>query len=138
MATELVKGGVADPELLLMTATSKSLTEMKTTLSDNIARKKEENNQVKQLSEQNAQLQKQLKEMQQELKKYQNAVDKQHDDKLQMEKYKVDKDYEIEMKKLKTDSDYKDSSIDLQGKRVELEALQLLDFNTKNNEVKDV
>jgi hypothetical protein len=53
MATELVKGGAVDPELLLLTSTSKSLTEMKYSLADNIAKRKEENNQLQQLSQQN-------------------------------------------------------------------------------------
>lgn len=137
MATELVKGGAVDPELLLLTSTSKSLTEMKYSLADNIAKRKEENNQLQQLSEQNQQLQQQIQELTKQLQQAQNKVDQFHQEKLQMDKYKVDKNYEIEMKKLQVDDDYKENSTDLQKRRIELEALQLLDLNQQNNEIKN-
>lgn len=137
ITNSLVQGGSVDPELLLLTSTSKSLSEMKYSLQDNIAKRKEENNQLQQLTQQNQELQQQIKELSKQLQKAQSQVDQYHQEKIQMDKYKVDKNYEIEMKKLEVDEDYKDNSTDVQKRRIELEALQLLDFNQKNNEVKN-
>ena len=137
MANSLVQGGQVDPELLLLTSTSKSLTEMKYSLANNIAKRKEENNQLQQLSQQNQELQQQIQELSKQLQKAQSQVDQYHQEKIQMDKYKVDKNYEIEMKKLELDDDYKENITDVQKRRIELEALQLLDLNTKNDEIKN-
>ena len=137
MANSLVQGGQVDPELLLLTSTSKSLTEMKYSLAENIAKRKEENNQLQQLSQQNQELQQQIQELSKQLQKAQNQVDQYHQEKIQMDKYKIDKNYEIEMKKLELDDDYKENITDVQKRRIELEALQLLDLNTKNDEIKN-
>lgn len=137
MANSLVQGGQVDPELLLLTSTSKSLTEMKYSLAENIAKRKEENNQLQQLSQQNQELQQQIQELSKQLQKAQSQVDQYHQEKIQMDKYKVDKNYEIEMKKLELDDDYKENITDVQKRRIELEALQLLDLNTKNDEIKN-
>jgi hypothetical protein len=55
----------------------------------------------------------------------------------EMEKYKVDKQFELGMATNKVNEKYYDSQIALNQKRVELEQLQLLDNNTQNDEIKN-
>jgi hypothetical protein len=137
MSTELVRAGAVDPEMLLATATSHSLTEMKVKLENNLFKKKEENNQIQQLTQQLQQAQEQMKQQQQALEEAQRQLKKFNAQELQLEKYKIDKNYEAAMQKLKVENDYKDSLTKLQQKRVDLETVQLLDNNPKNDEIKD-
>lgn len=134
---ELVKGQMVDPDILIAVSTSDSITEMKTSLAKSVKRKKEENNQVQQLTQQLEEAQKQLKEMEKELKKAQasaNTIEKQR---IQLETSKINKNYEVDMARIKLDREFNDNKIEQEKRRIELEALQLYDTNPKNDEIHD-
>ena len=134
---ELTKGGMVDPDILIAVSTSTSLTEMKLAVAKSIKNKKEENNQLQQLSQQSQQAQQQLKEMQGELQKATQQVQQLNAEKLNLDKQKLKQDYDLGILKITTDKDYKGEMTEIEKRRVELEALQLIDNNPKNNEVKN-
>lgn len=136
-ATQLISNNQADPELFIALSTSKSLTEMKYKLEKNIAKRKKENDQISQLTQQLEEAQNQLKQMDQQLKQAQNQLQQYNQQELELQRYKIDKDYEVNRYKAENQDSYNDEMVKLQQKRVELEALQLVDNNPKNDEIKN-
>ena len=134
---ELVKGQMVDPDILVAVVTSDSLTEMKTSLMKSVKRKKEENNQVQQLTQQLEEAQKQLKEMEKQLKQAQSQASQFDKQRLQLETTKINKTYEVDMARIKLDKEFNDNKIEQERRRVELEALQLFDADPKNDEIQD-
>ena len=134
---ELVKGQTVDPDILIAVTTSDSLTEMKTSLMKSVKRKKEENNQVQQLTQQLEEAQKQLKEMEKQLKQAQSQASQFDKQRLQLETTKINKTYEVDMARIKLDKEFNDNKIEQERRRVELEALQLFDADPKNDEIQD-
>ena len=135
---ELTKGGMLDPETLIEIMTSTSLTKMKENAKLSIAKQKTEQNQLGQLNQQLQQMDQQLKQTTQEAQKLQSEVDKLNQTKLQLEQEKLSFQKQLEWYKAKSDTAYKDQMLELEKKRVQLEGLQLIDDNPKNNEVKNV
>lgn len=133
IAMQLSSSSQIDPELLILVTTCKSYTELKTEMEKSIKRKKEENNQLQKLSEAYNQAQQQLKEMQSELDKSSQKIQQLNESKLSIEKEKLS----LESKRLNDDKEYKDRMADYQKRRVELEALQLIDMNPKNDEIRN-
>lgn len=136
LTLELVKGGQLDPELLVAVSTSESLTDMRDSINKSVKLKKEENNQLVQLQKQLEEAQKQLQDTQKELQKAQNQLQQFDQAKLQMEKDKINREFEIKNKQLEIDKDYKDGQLERDTKRLELEALQLVDNNQRNDDVR--
>ena len=120
LVIQLSSNNQVDPELLLIVTSSKSITELRLAMEKSIKRKKEENNQLQKLNEAYQQAQQQL-----------NA------EKLNLDKQKLKQDYDLGILKITTDKDYKGEMTEIEKRRVELEALQLIDNNPKNNEVKN-
>jgi hypothetical protein len=137
LVIQLSSNNQVDPELLLIVSTSKSITELKISMEKNLKRKKEENNQLQKLNEAYQQAQEQLKQMQQELEKSSQQIKQLDSDKLALGKQKLKQDYELGILKITTDKDYKGKMTELEKRRVELEALQLIDNNPKNDEIKN-
>lgn len=136
-ATQLISSNQLDPEMFIAVSTSKSLTEMKTKIENNIAKKKKENDQINQLTQQLEEAQKQLKEMEQQLNSANSKLEQYNKTELDLQRLKIEKDYEVNKYKAESDVDYKDEMVKLQQRRVELEALQLVDNNPKNDEIKN-
>lgn len=137
LTIELTKGGMADPDILIAVSTSTSLTEMKLAVAKSIKNKKEENNQLQQLSQQSQQAQQQLKELQAAFEKAQAKIESLNEAKLQIDREKIQKNYETDMFKIKTTKEFNEEKIVQEKRRIDLEALQLIDTNQNNDEIKN-
>lgn len=137
MTVEFIKGGVVDPDIILEAITAKGLTELKRTVSSALAKKREENNQLGQLSQQVEQLDQQLKQTTSEAQKLQQQVEKLNAEKMQLEKDRLQFEKELEWFKAKSDSSYNQELLEFERERVQLEGLQLLDNNKQNDEIKN-
>ena len=137
LAMELTKGGMVDPDILIAVSTSTSLTEMKLAVAKSIKNKKEENNQLQQLSQQSQQAQQQLKELQAAFEKAQAKIESLNEAKLQIDREKIQKNYETDMFKIKTTKEFNEEKIAQEKRRVDVEALQLIDNNPNNDEVRN-
>ena len=134
---ELTKNGTLDPETLIEVMTSTGLTKMKENAKLSIAKRKAENDQLGQLNQQLQQMDQQLKQTTQEAQKLQQEVQKLNESKLQLEQEKLAFEKQLEWYKAKSDTSYKDQMIELEKKRVQLEGLQLIDIDPRNNEIKN-
>lgn len=137
LSMELTKGGMVDPDILIAVSTSTSLTEMKLAVAKSIKNKKEENNQLQQLSQQSQQAQQQLKELQAAFEKAQAKIESLNEAKLQIDREKIQKNYETDMFKIKTAKEFNEQKIAQEKRRVDVEALQLIDNNPNNDEVRN-
>lgn len=137
LSMEFVKAGNVDPEAILEAITSKGLTEMKAEVYKALNKKEAKNNQLGQLSQQVQELNKQLQQVSSEAQQLQAQVQKLNSDKLSLERDKLEYEKELGWYKAKSEKDYKDSSVELDKKRVDLEGLQLIDDNPRNDEVKN-
>lgn len=137
LTTEMSKGGQMDPEIIIEVATASGLTKMKAEVLKAIGNKRKENNQLQQLTNQVQQYEQQLKELQQELSKSQQQIKTLNSEKIALEREKLEFDKELGWYKEKGVTRFNDSKLELDKKRVELEALQLLDLNPKNDEIKN-
>ena len=137
LAIQLSSNNQIDPELLLLVTTAKSMTEMKLAMEKSIKRKKEENNQLQKINEAYTQAQDQIKQMQNELQKASQQVQQLNAEKLNLDKQKLKQDYDLGILKITTDKDYKGEMTEIEKQRVDLEALQLIDNNKTNDEVKN-
>jgi len=137
LTMELTKGGAVDPEIVIEMITSKGLTKMKSNVLSALNKKKQESNQLGQLSQQVQQLDQQLKQTTSEAQKLQNEVQKLNAEKLQLERDKLNFQKELDWYIARSDNRYKENSLEWEKKRVELEGLQLLDNNTRNDEIKN-
>lgn len=137
LTIELSKAGIADAEILIEVATSKSLTKMKDVVLGSIKKTKQDNNQLSQLSQQVDQLSTQLKNTETEAQKLLKQVQQLNQEKLQLEKDKLEFEKQIGWYKTRSDETFNIKKIELEKKRVDLEALQLIDDNENNNEIKN-
>ena len=137
LTMELTKGGMVDPDILIAVSTSTSLTEMKLAVAKSIKNKKEENNQLQQLNQQSQQAQQQLKELQAAFEKAQAKIESLNEAKLQIDREKIQKNYETDMFKIKTAKEFNEQKIEQEKRRVDVEALQLIDTNPNNDEVRN-
>ena len=137
LTMELTKGGMVDPDILIAVSTSTSLTEMKLAVAKSIKNKKEENNQLQQLSQQSQQAQQQLKELQAAFEKAQAKIESLNEAKLQIDREKIQKNYETDMFKINTTKEFNEEKIVQEKRRIDLEALQLIDTNQNNDEIKN-
>ena len=134
---ELTKGGLVDPDTLLEVITATSLTSMKENVKLSLSRKKEETSQLSQLQQQNAEMQKQLKELQQENQKLQQKAGQIDQEKMRMDEERLQFDKELGWYEAKNLQEYNQAKLEWEQKRVQLEGLQLLDTNPKNDEVRN-
>ena len=135
LVPQFIQGNIVDPEVIIDIATSKSLSSIKTNLHKSIQKQKQENNQIQQLAQQLQQSQEQLKQLQDELQKASQKVEQLNEAKLQIEREKIQKEYELTMYKNKTDRDYKESITRNDDRRTAIEVMQLTDDNPFNDKV---
>jgi outer membrane murein-binding lipoprotein Lpp len=137
LSFEFTKSNSVTPDIILETVTTKGLTSLKAKVNKALTKQKEENGQLQQLSQQVEQLNQQLKEVSGEAQKYQQQVKQLNADKLTIEKEKLQFEKELGWFKAKSTDEFNDSKLELEKKRVELEGLQLIDDNPKNDEIKN-
>ena len=92
---EFAKLGVVDPDIVLQIAGAKGLTRLKIDVTNSLEKKKQENNQLGQLSQQVQQLDQQLKQATAEAQKLQQEVQRLDAERLQLEKEKAAFEKEI-------------------------------------------
>lgn len=137
LAIEFTKGNVVDPDIILETVTAKGLTKLKADVLEALGKKKEENNQLNQLTQQVEQLGGELKNITSEAQKLQSQIERLNQEKLALEQQKLEFEKELGWFKAKSEDSFKTERLKVDTKRVELEALQLLDDNKNNDEIKN-
>ena len=135
---EFIKGGIVSADILMDIMTAKGLSEMKAKVNKAIKKQKAENNQIQQLTQQVEELQNQLQQAQSELQKAQSKIETLNEAKLQIERDKLQMQYQIDDYKNKTDRTFKETQAENDTKRTEIELMQLYDGNPYNDEVKNV
>ena len=138
LVPEFIKGGIVSPDILMDIMTAKSLTEMKTKVKQSIKKQKAENNQIQQLTQQVQELSNNLQQAQQQLQQAQNKIETLNEAKLQIEKQKIQLQFQIDDYKAKTDRTYKEVQAENDTKRTEIELQQLYDGNPYNDEVRNI
>ena len=138
LVPEFIKGGIVPADILMDIMTAKSLTQMKTEVKKGIKKQKAENNQIQQLTQQVEELQNNLQQAQQQLQQAQNKIETLNEAKLQIEREKIQMQYQIDDFKNKTDRTYKETQAENDTKRTEIELMQLYDSNPYNDEVRNV
>lgn len=126
-----------EPDIVLDIITAKSLTGMKIDVKKSLNKKKEESGQLQQLSSQLEQVTNQLKEVTANSEKLQQKLNQLNEEKLQIERDKLKSENELEWFKAKSSDSFNSAKLELDQKRVELEGLQLIDINKKNDEIKN-
>ena len=134
---EFAKGGFVDPDIVIETLTSKGLTKMKANVNKALDKKRAESGQLQQLTSQVEQLNQQLQSSISETQKLQAQLDRLNQEKLKIEMDSNNAKNELEWFKARSTDDLNKNKVRLEEKRVELEALQLIDLNPNNNEVKN-
>lgn len=135
---EFIKGGIVSPEILVDIMTSKGLSDMKAKVNKAIKKQKEENNQIQQLTQQVEELNNNLQQAQQQLQQAQSKIEALNESKLQIEREKIQLQYQIDDYKAKTDRTFKETQAENDTKRTQIELMQLYDGNPYNDEVKNV
>ena len=134
---DFIKGGIVSPDIIVDIMTAKGLTEMKTTVKRSIKKQKEEANQLQQLTQQVEELQNKLQQSQQQLQQAQQKVESLNEAKLQIEREKIQMQYQLDDYKNKTDRTFKETQAENDTKRTQIELMQLYDNNPYNDEVKN-
>lgn len=135
LAMQLAGQGQVDPEILLIVSTSKSLTEMKELTMKAIREKKIENDQVAQLTQQLEQAQQNMQQMQKQLEASTRKLTQLNSKKLAIEEQNNRAQQSIDYQKVQNDYELKNKELDLIAQRNKLEAVQLVDDNSQNDEV---
>lgn len=134
---QYMQSNMMDPEIMLIISTSKSLTEMKELALKSIREKKIENNQLQQLQQQLEQAQQQMQQMQQQLEQSSKKLAQLNDKKLAIEEQNNRAQQSIDWYKVQKEAENKEKELELIRDRNKLEALQLVDDNSNNDEVLD-
>lgn len=137
LGIELTKNNMMDPETLIEIITATGLTRMKVDVKASLDKKKKENDQLGQLGQQVQQLDQQLKQTTAEAQKLQQEIQKLNAEKMQLERERFQFEKELEWFKANDDSTFNSSKLELDQKRVQLEAAQLLDNNSRNDEIRN-
>ena len=137
LGMELTKGNMLEPDTLLEIISSKGLTTMKENVKASLAKKKAENSQLAQFEQQVKQMDQQLKQVTQEAQQLQQKVEQLNAQKMQLEREKFENEKQLEWFKAKDVSSYNESRLEFEKKRVQLEGLQLIDNNRRNDEVRN-
>ena len=135
---EFIKGGIVGPDILMDILTAKGLTEMKVKVKQAIKKQKAENNQIQQLTQQVQELQNNLQQTTQQLQQAQNKIAQLNEAKIQIEREKIQLQYQVDDYKAKTERTFKENQAENDTKRTEIELMQLYDNNPYNDEVKNI
>ena len=137
LSMELTKSNLLDADTLIEIVTATGLTRMKADVKASLDKKKKENDQLGQLSQQVQQLDQQLQQTTTEAQKLQKEVERLNAEKLQLERERLKYEQELEWFKAKDQSSFNASKLEWEKKRVQLEAAQLLDNNSRNDEIRN-
>ena len=135
---DFIKSQSLDPFIIFEAITSKSPADLKYKVKKAMEKRKKENDQLQQMAQQIQQLEQQLQESQKQLKKFQEQNQELEKAKLQLEQSKIKIDSDIQWYKAKTERNYKESTVEEQKKRTEVELQQLYDGNPYNDKLRQV
>lgn len=133
---ELIKSNMLEPDIATEAITSRSLTELKDIVNKAWAKKKEENNQIAQLGQQLEEAQKQINQLIQQNQQLQAKVSNFEEERLKIERERMQIDSQIRWFQAQTERSYKNDSIEVNRQKVQIELEQLNDGNPYNDEVK--
>lgn len=135
LVPELIKAQALPPDILFEVMTAKSLTDIKLKVQKALKKQKEENDQLKQLSQKLEEANQQLQQMQQQLQQAQQELKSLNEEKMKLEQQKIQLEYRVQWFNANTDKEYKEKQIEVQQKRTEIELMQLRDGNPYNDKV---
>ena len=101
------------------------------------SKKKEEANQVQQLSQQIAQAEQQMQEMQKQAQQIQAENEQLKAKNTALDEKKVEYEYDVKKEANQNTNTFNTGKLELDKSRVELEKLQLFDENKDNDEIKN-
>lgn len=133
---EFIKSGALEPDIIFDALTAKSVTGLKAKVAKAMKIRKEENNQLQQVSQQAQQLQQQLQQAQKELQSAQQQIESLNQQKMQLDQKQLELTNQLEWFKARTDQSYKQDQIQNDKDRIEIQKLQIYDGNPYNDKVK--
>lgn len=133
---EFIKSGALEPDIIFDALTAKSVTGLKAKVAKAMKVRKEENNQLQQVSQQAQQLQQQLQQAQNELQSAQQQIQSLNQQKMQLDQKQLELTNQLEWFKARTDQSYKQDQIQNDKDRIEIQKLQMYDGNPYNDKVK--
>lgn len=135
---ELIKSGQLEPDAIVDALTARSLTELKSKVTEAFNKFKKEHNSMQQLQQQLEQLQQQNQQLQQQLQQAQSKIESLNEAKLDIERQKVQNEADINWYNARTQRDKSQSDAENDTKRTDIEYAQMFDGNQMNNEIKNL
>jgi hypothetical protein len=137
ISMEFIKNNAMDPEIVIELITSTGLTSMKADVKEALSKKRTENDYLGKLKQEVDALNQQLKQAANEAQRMERDFQFLNSEKIKLEQEKLEFSKELEWYKARNQKEYNESKLELDKKRVDLEALQLIDVNKKNDEIKN-
>ena len=138
MLPDLIKSGLVSADIVFEAVTAKSLTQLKLAVKKALAKQKQENNQLQQLSQQLEQVQQQNQELQKQLQQAQQQIKSLNEQKMQLDQKKIQLEYQVDWFKVQADKAYRDRQLDIEEQRTKIELTQLRDGNPYNDKIKQI
>lgn len=138
MIPEFIKNQQLAPDIIFEALTSKSLTDLKYKVKKAMQIQKEENNQLRQLSQQLEQIQQENKELQSQLQKASNKIEELDQANVKLEQQKIQLTYQVDWYKAQTERTYRERQMDIEEERTKIELLQLRDGNPYNDKIRQL
>lgn len=138
LVPDLIKSNLVSPDILLDIMTARGLSEMKVTVKKALRKQKQENNILQKQQQQIEELQNALNNSKKQLQTALQKIDQLNQNKLELEKTKIQLENEVKMFEAKTDRTYKENKAENDTKRTEIEYLQLYDGNPYNDKIRQL
>lgn len=138
MLPDLIKSGLVSADIVFEAVTAKSLTQLKLAVKKALAKQKQENNQLQQLSQQLEQVQQQNQELQKQLQQAQQQIKSLNEQKMQLDQKKIQLEYQVDWFKVQADKAYRDRQLDIEEQHTKIELAQLRDGNPYNDKIKQI
>ena len=138
MLPDLIKSGLVSADIIFEAVTAKSLTQLKLAVKKALAKQKQENNQLQQLSQQLEQAQQQNQELQKQLQQAQQQIKSLNEQKMQLDQKKIQLEYQVDWFKVQADKAYRDRQLDIEEERTKIELAQMRDGNPYNDKIKQI
>ena len=135
---QFIQNNSLDPEVLVDALTAHSLVEVKMKIKAGLKAKKKENDVLQQLQQAVEEGKQQLSEASKEIEALQKQVKENDQEQLALQKEKLKLQNEVDWFKAKTDRQYKESSVEVEKKRTEIEVMQIYDNNPYNDKIKNL
>lgn len=135
---EFVKSEQVEPDIIFEALTAKSLSDLKYKVQKSMKIKKEENDQIAQLSQKLEETTQQAQQLQKQLEQAQQKIEKLNEQKLNIEQQKMQLEYKVNWFRAQSESTYRDRQMDVEEKRTDIELYQLHDGNPYNDKIRQL